>query len=134
MSPCLFMRQDFISHSGKKLSWKIECDALTPEDWLCLAVMAKEKLPVMPSRVFAVPKGGLPFSGAFLDLYGAELNDRGPILLLDDVLTTGGSMNELRKQLHETGEIEDITDVIGIVAFARGECLDWVKPIWRLDV
>lgn len=33
----LFQKVDFISHSGKPLDWKLECDALTDKDWECIA-------------------------------------------------------------------------------------------------
>ena len=34
----LFQKVDFKSHSGLDLSWKIEMDALTPNEWDCIAV------------------------------------------------------------------------------------------------
>ena len=35
----LFTAGDFISHAGLPLKWKIECDAIRPEEWDCLAQM-----------------------------------------------------------------------------------------------
>ena len=35
----LFTSGDFISHAGLPLKWKIECDAIRPEEWDCLAQM-----------------------------------------------------------------------------------------------
>ena len=29
----LFQQQDFIGHSGKPLTWKIECDAIQDVEW-----------------------------------------------------------------------------------------------------
>ena len=35
----LFQIGDFISHAGFKLPWKIECDALSKDEWRALALM-----------------------------------------------------------------------------------------------
>ena len=32
----LFIKEDFISHAGLPLTWKVECDALTEKDYDCL--------------------------------------------------------------------------------------------------
>ena len=37
----LFVEEDFIGHSGGELHWKIECDALFPNEWKCIARMIK---------------------------------------------------------------------------------------------
>jgi hypothetical protein len=46
-------------------------------------------------------------------------------LIVDDVLTTGTSMEEARKQL-------GWDDATGIVIFARGRCPDWILPIFDM--
>ena len=33
----LFIKEDFISHAGLPLTWKVECDALTEKDYEALA-------------------------------------------------------------------------------------------------
>ena len=40
----LFIREDFISHAGLPLTWKVECDALTDNDYEALAKIVSEKL------------------------------------------------------------------------------------------
>ena len=35
----LFEHGDFISHAGLPLAWKIECDAIKPQQWHALARM-----------------------------------------------------------------------------------------------
>ena len=55
----LFTSGDFISHAGLPLKWKIECDAIRPEEWDCLAQMIMEYHGAMPFReVKGIPTGG----------------------------------------------------------------------------
>ena len=39
----LFIREDFISHAGLPLTWKVECDALSEGDYEALAKIVSEK-------------------------------------------------------------------------------------------
>ena len=118
----LFESKTFIGHAGGELTFKIECDALTPDDYATLATLIGEKLTF--SKVVGVPSGGLPLAEA-LEQYCAET---GPLLIVDDVLTTGTSMEEVRKQVDSDQE-----EVIGLVIFSRGRCPDWVKSIFQLS-
>ncbi len=113
----LFKLGEFKSHSGDTLQWKIDCDALTVEDWSCLAWMIFDKVGKF-GEVEGVPKGGLILE-ALLTFY---IYEPGPLLIVDDVLTTGNSMEE-----HRNGR-----DAIGAVVFARGPCPDWITPIFRM--
>ena len=63
----LFTSGDFISHAGLPLKWKIECDAIRPEEWDCLAqmIMEYEKSPFR--TVTGIPRGGMSLASA-LDL------------------------------------------------------------------
>ena len=38
----LFQTVDFISHAGLPLTWKIECDALSDDEWKTIAKMIRE--------------------------------------------------------------------------------------------
>lgn len=115
----LFTLRDFVTHSGIYETWKIECDALTPEDWACLAYLVASRVPPF-SVVFGVPRGGFRLASA-LEKYqrpGAPYR-----LWVDDVLTTGASITKCM--------VPD-TD-IGYVIFARGRLPQRVQALWRLD-
>ena len=103
----LFQLGIFNLHSGAPSCWKIECDALTAEDWAALAYMAH--MVVGPfRRVIGIPRGGVPLASA-LHRYVTEHDDY-PTLVVDDVLTTGASMRDVMAPL---------TNVVGLVVFAR---------------
>lgn len=113
----LFENKSFISHSGFSLSFKINCDALSDEDIETLADIIAKKFSF--SKIYGVPRGGLRLANA-LEKY---LSPNGPVLIVDDVLTTGKSMEEAKEKfLNE--------DVIGVVIFARGRCPFWVRTLF----
>ena len=91
----LFQRGDFILHSGRKAAWKIGCDALTDEDIVALAEMVRQ-VAASFSWVSGVPRGGLRLAKA-LELFVSS--DAVGGLIVDDVLTTGGSMAHHRAAL-----------------------------------
>ena len=116
----LFIREDFISHAGLPLTWKVECDALTDNDYEALAKIVSEKLTFRDVK--GIPRGGIPFEKALKPYRTNDDND--PLLIADDVYTTGTSMREV----YEEG-------AIGIVVFARNEITDdWIKAIWQLSI
>lgn len=113
----LFQAGDFDLHSGGTSNWKIECDALKDDDWQTLAKLIAERVPAFGS-VYGIPHGGVPLA-QFLGPYATE----GPLLIVDDVLTTGESMQHAH-------EIQP--DAIGSVVFARGPCPAWVTPLFQM--
>lgn len=113
----LFQNGVFVLHSGKRSSWKIECDALTPHDWETLALMASEIIPPF-GYVYGIPRGG-----CVLAMMMQRYATKGPMLICDDVLTTGGSMNEVRTVY---------PGAHGLVVFARGPVPSWITPIFRM--
>lgn len=117
----LFQFGDFTLRSGAKSKWKIECDALTLEDWESLAAMAVERLSPF-SRVYGVPRGGIPFADA-LRKYATV----GPVLIAEDVCTTGGSMTRYVQELKLHME-----SCIGVCAFQRGPDVSWVTPVFKM--
>lgn len=118
----LFQICDITLNSGQKSDFKIECDALQKEDWECLAQMASKKIKF--KEVVSVPTGGDIFAEC-LQKYSID-DDNLPIVICDDVLTTGGSMERKKAELTDD-------NIIGIVAFARGECPDWIQTIFKMD-
>ena len=90
-APNLFQKVDFISHAGIPLKWKIECDAIKPEEWDCFATMIMDYQTEPFSRVVGIPRGGLPLQHA-LEQYITKGDH--PWLVCDDVYTTGTSFRE----------------------------------------
>ncbi len=121
MTENLFQSGNFILHSGSLSHWKIDCDALTNDDWATLALMISER--VKFSVAIPIPCGGVKFASA-LRRYETGRIDRDPVLIVDDVLTTGTSMEEKRKYY---------PDSIGAVVFARGDCPDWITPLFQMN-
>ncbi len=113
----MFILQKFKSNSGLILPFKIECDTLTYNDWRCLAAIAASIIGEF-GDIEGVPQGGLPFANTL-----SRYKTKGPLLIVDDVLTTGGSMERQR----------DGRQVKGIVAFARSTPPDWVQYIFLLN-
>jgi hypothetical protein len=112
----LFSRHNFISAAGIPLTWKVECDALTPEDWATIAYLGSKLLPAFGS-VVGVPRGGLKLAKE-LEQYATK----GPVLYVDDVWTTGSSMKKLVR-----GD-----EWLGFVAFARREIPSNVRCFMRV--
>lgn len=120
----LFRLGDFTLHSGTKSAWKIDCDALTDDDWTALAVMLKERLPPF-GPVIGVPRGGLKLAAALLP---HSSKDCPAALVVDDVLTTGGSMEGVKARIASA-----LTNpIVGAVVFARGPCPPWVYPLFQM--
>lgn len=136
----LFQLGNFTLRSGAKSAWKIECDALTPDDWVALARMASEILPPFRGAI-GVPRGGLPFAHALNHYATGERSH--PWLIAEDVCTTGGSMErylehlrhnplESYKDLEEYRADPPYKNVIGVTVFLRGVCPAWVTPLFTM--
>lgn len=122
----LFQNQEITSAAGLKLPFKIDCDALTDEDIMALAVMAKKI--ISPSRCIGVPTGGIRFAAA---IEATGLWEHGYPVIIDDVWTTGTSV---LKVASANGLIDEIGHkVLCCVIFARGDYPHWVKPIFDIN-
>lgn len=126
----LFQKMNFISHAGLPLTWKVECDALTDADWAAIAYVVSRNIKF--TSVHGIPRGGLAFAKA-LNEYK---EDRGPddelILIADDVLTTGKSMEEKRVWILEREpHLKD--KIRGVVLFNRAPCYPWwIVPVFSI--
>ena len=118
----LFVETPFIGHSGGYLPWKIECEALTEEDWACLAKLISKKHAF--KEVVGIPEGGLPLARA-LEQY--RRSDSHIVLIVDDVLTTGQSMDTEKRRIDYLPQ-----NIFGIVVFARTTPPPWVRSIFQL--
>jgi len=121
----LFRLGDFTLHSGAKSAWKIDCDALTDGDLAALGLMIKERVPAPFGEVIGVPRGGLRLADY---LYKYRTPGCLVTLIVDDVMTTGASMNEYRKRANDNGG-----GVFGAVIFARGSGTPWVDALFRME-
>ena len=121
----LFQSVDFISHSGLELKWKIECDALSDPEWFTISQMIME-ISVPFKEAIGIPRGGTKL-GSLLNQYGTGKRED-PVLLVDDVLTTGESMNEFKRKR----QWRNPTKYIGWVVFARNKCPDWVTALFQM--
>ena len=124
----LFQSVNFKSHSGLDLSWKIEMDALTDPDWFTITKMIMEVTPPFKEAI-GIPKGGVKLAN-LLNEY-ATGNKEDPICIVDDVLTTGESMEYFLTQYQRNRRP---FTAIGWVVFARGQCPGWVTSLFQMPV
>lgn len=130
----LFELKKFTSHFGEELSWKIDCDSLTLSDLRALATLVREySRPLISRKIVGIGRGGSHFAAALEDLNKESLNAvRSGVLIVDDVLTTGKSMNEERGRCVQMGI--DSGSIHGIVIFSRAKKVpDWIMPIFQLN-
>ena len=121
----LFQKVNFKSHAGLDLTWKIEMDALSRDEWECIAEMIIE-LSVPFREAVGIPRGGT-ILGTLLNQHGTGKREH-PICIVDDVLTTGGSMNEFKRKR----QWRNPTKYIGWVVFARSRPPDWVNVLFQM--
>ena len=114
----LFEKKKWVMHSGQESNFKIECDALTSADWDTIAYLIAQRISFV--NAVGVPEGGLKFAEALRKYKKSS----GPLLIVDDVLTTGTSMEEMK---------DIYSNVVGIVLFARGRCPDWITSIFQMN-
>ena len=125
----LFKSVDFKSHSGLELKWKIECDALSDPEWFTISQMIMEITSPFKEAI-GIPRGGTKL-GNLLNQYGTGKKED-PILLVDDVLTTGKSMVDYREEM----DIErwQKSCALGWVVFARIKTPKWITALFQMPV
>lgn len=136
----IFKLGDFRAHSGAVLPWKVDLDDLASDDWACLARVVADLVGTF-GRVEGVPRGGLRLADA-LRQYAVQpvsteeapwrspySRARRPLLVVDDVLTTGASMRDAAGAAR--GRDPHVL-IKGAVVFARSACPAWVTPVFTL--
>jgi len=124
----LFQLGNFVLHSGKQAQWKIECDALTGEDYEALAWIVANEWKLKYNGVKEIERGGRPFAEKLRQYQQNWTKGVNTVLIVDDVLTTGRSMDEMYESLRDAKNIR----LMGVVIFARGKCPEWVRPIFQM--
>ena len=122
----LFIEEDFTGHSGGQLHWKIEMDALDGAEWKCIARMIMEHETRPFQAAIGIPRGGLKLSG-YLNEYSTQ-NPKDPYLIIDDVLTTGGSMEEFKEEHFKNKK------VVGWVVFSRTKPVEWIRSLFQMPI
>ena len=122
MTASLFNYGDFALHSGARSDFKIDCDHLTDDDLAVLAVLAANRFEW--SYALGIGTGGSRFACA-LAAYNTK-DERNPRMIVDDVLTTGASMEAKRARIE--GEC------FGLVIFARSRPAQWIYPMFQLGM
>lgn len=118
----LFNYGKFRLHSGSSSCFKIECGFLSNDDWQTIVNLIAQNLDF--KEVIGIPSGGLKLAEA-LKFY-KKVNDASlPTLIIDDVLTTGRSMEKERNRIGGY--------CIGVVLFARDKCPPWIYPIFSMN-
>ena len=124
----LFKSIYFKSHSGLNLSWKIECDVLSDPEWFTISKMIMELTPPF-QRAVGIPRGGVKL-GDLLNEH-ATGNEKDPICIVDDVLTTGESMEYFLEQYSRNRRP---CVAIGWVVFARVQTPSWVQALFQMPI
>lgn len=136
MNARLFKFGRFTAASGRELDFKVECNAFTSADWREIAAIAAPRIP--PFReVYGVPTGGVVLADSLRPY--CNLNSR-RILVVDDVWTSGGSMQAYmggapwRKEL--SYEKRESLEIRAFALFVRGNTIvpPWVDFFWRLGL
>lgn len=117
----LFTYGRFTLHSGNTSSFLIDCDELSKLDLVGLAAIAAKKLLPAFGSVHAIAEGGLKFGEHLLGYCTS-----GPVLIVDDVCTTGNSLIEHYEMLEQK-------DTVGVVIFNRGGLPNWCYSLFDMN-
>lgn len=129
--PALFHWGGFRSTAGHRLPFKIDCDALTDADIHCIANVIASQTTFR--AVYSVFTGGDRLGLALIPFQNDENSNR--IIIVDDVLTTGGSMEATKKRVQRNYGamgVEFTGEIVGWVIFARKKPADWINAVFTL--
>lgn len=113
------------------MPFKIDCDALTDTDLETLALhfaAAIKPAGQVYGEIVGVPRGGVRFADALQRHVRTSGNQWQTHLIVDDVLTTGNSMEAYWRERYPNR----FSGVRGLVIFARGPCPEWITPIFKM--
>lgn len=127
MKQTLLKSGEFTSHSGLKLPFKINCDALSDKDIECIAEYMVSKTDFC--EVKGIPTGGCRLAEA-LNKHSMRKTSSNH-LIVDDVLTTGTSMEEHKTRLCEIDMVHP-DNVVGWVIFTRIKPPTWINAMFEL--
>jgi hypothetical protein len=122
----------FTSHSGKRLHYKIDCDALSDEDLKTIAKIIGSRLQF--KEVLGIPSGGMRLAK---ELKKYKVDDADMVIIVDDVLTTGESMEFARKHSLKFSAkyCSNAENIIGVVIFNRMQepLPKWIYPVFNVS-
>lgn len=114
----LFQTGDFLLSGGERSEWRINVEELDVDSIKTLARLISTEINF--SVVEGVPTGGERLAGE-LRKHADPLS--GKLLIVDDVLTTGKSMERQRAG----------RSAIGVVIFSRSQDIpSWIRAVWTI--
>lgn len=113
---------DFVSHSGLTLPYKICCEDFLQSDWEGFAELIAKKYNF--GEVYGIPRGGTILAECLEKYRTPGVSYQ---LIVDDVLTTGKSMEEAKEMLNKPF-------TIGVVIFSRSKDIPyWCNTFFWVD-
>lgn len=134
----IFKSQTITKSDGTKLDWVIDCDDFTDTELGIFAKLIISKYPdfflvTHPNSHYGscVPR----LAKAIADIkIGTPLDQAKYILIVDDVLTSGKSMEDLAIGYREKRTWDPrFQNIVGAVIFARGPCPAWITPLFSMQ-
>lgn len=126
---------NFTLHAGGRSWWRIDCDSLTDSEINLIAKLIHERIGILRFTVCpdSHPGSCVPKLVDVMNRLYAGGSAEAPILIVDDVLTTGSSMIARRSQIEESMSPSYYREggIVGAVIFARGPCPDWIMPLFQ---
>lgn len=127
-------RGEFVLNSGHDSGFKIEVDEISDETIDTAMWLAYKSLPYI-NEVVSVPRGGDRMARSFRKYLTTESPKKSyNVLIVDDVLTTGYSMEKVKGR--ELNSSSPFIQVYGIVLFSRLKreyVPSWIVPVFQMN-